>query len=129
MERMSSSEPAVDLWYAGYRSEPITVLEAWEAIGHDIGCNPSKQELLDSLRHMAAMCEAHGYDFPDPAAQTDKVRVSMLPLRRVLNALVSAPHEIRELQVTREPAALFADNPINVLIAEFNAALAARGGE
>ncbi len=62
-----SKEQAVLLWYEGFRSEPIPVLEAWEAIGHDIGCNPSKQELLDSLRNMAAICEAHGNDMPKPA--------------------------------------------------------------
>ena len=33
-----------------------------------------------------------------------------------------APHRIRELQVTREPVELFANNPINILIAEFEAA-------
>lgn len=37
----------------------ITVLEAWEAIGHDIGMNPDKEELLDSLRYMLEKCEAH----------------------------------------------------------------------
>lgn len=50
-----------------------------------------------------------------------KLVVSTEPLRQVLNALVNAPHLIRELQATREPAELFGDNPINVLIAEFNA--------
>ena len=64
---------------------------------------------------------------PEPVMeQTGKVLVSAEPLRQVLNALVNAPHMIRELQATREPVALFADNPINVLIAEFNAA---HGGE
>lgn len=51
-----------------------------------------------------------------------KLLVSAEPLRRVLNALVNAPHQIRELQATREPVALFAGNPINILIAEYNAA-------
>ncbi|MCB2468857.1 hypothetical protein KQ735_15610, partial [Listeria monocytogenes] len=37
-----AKEDAVQLWYAGFRSEVVTVLEAWEAIGHDIGMNPSK---------------------------------------------------------------------------------------
>lgn len=41
-------------------------------------------------------------------------------LRAVLNALVNAPHQIRELQATREPVALFKDNPINILIEQFN---------
>lgn len=35
------------------KGETVTILEAWEAIGHDIGVNPSKLELLQSLRHMA----------------------------------------------------------------------------
>ncbi|ERX11736.1 TPA: hypothetical protein ACGPPO_002217 [Pseudomonas aeruginosa] len=61
-------EDAVQLWYAGFRSEVVTVLEAWEAIGHDIGMNPSKGELLDSLRNMAAICNAHGNDMPAQSA-------------------------------------------------------------
>lgn len=52
-------EEAVKLWYSGIRSEVITVLEAWEAIGHDTGINPDKEELLDSLRYMLEKCEAH----------------------------------------------------------------------
>lgn len=35
-------------------ADQMLVLEAWEAIGHDIGVNPSKDELLASLRHMAS---------------------------------------------------------------------------
>lgn len=54
-----SKEEAVKLWYSGFRSEVITVLEAWEAIGHDIGMNPDKGELLASLRYMLEKCEAH----------------------------------------------------------------------
>ncbi|WP_275628971.1 hypothetical protein [Pseudomonas sp. 273] len=54
-----AKEEAVKLWYAGFRSEVITVLEAWEAIGHDIGMNPDKGELLASLRYMLEKCEAH----------------------------------------------------------------------
>ncbi|HBO1351764.1 hypothetical protein [Pseudomonas aeruginosa] len=54
-----AKEDAVKLWYSGFRSEVITVLEAWEAIGHDIGMNPDKGELLDSLRYMLEKCEAH----------------------------------------------------------------------
>ncbi|WP_222937947.1 hypothetical protein [Pseudomonas aeruginosa] len=63
-----AKEDAVKLWYSGFRSEVITVLEAWEAIGHDIGMNPSKGELLDSLRNMAAICNAHGNDMPAQSA-------------------------------------------------------------
>jgi len=33
----------------------VSVLDAWEAIGHDTGMNPSKEELLDSLRYMAQL--------------------------------------------------------------------------
>ena len=70
------------------------------------------------------------YTAPQPAPAQDvaevlepgKIVVSAEPLRRVLNALVNAPHRIRELQVTREPVELFANNPINILIAEFEAA-------
>lgn len=54
-----AKEDAVKLWYSGFRSEVITVLEAWEAIGHDTGINPDKEELLDSLRYMLEKCEAH----------------------------------------------------------------------
>ncbi|OVZ31866.1 hypothetical protein CDO36_26040 [Pseudomonas aeruginosa] len=63
-----AKEDAVQLWYAGFRSEVVTVLEAWEAIGHDIGMNPSKGELLDSLRNIAAICNAHGNDMPAQSA-------------------------------------------------------------
>lgn len=59
---------------------------------------------------------------PAAGVPEGKLLVSAEPLRRVLNALVNAPHQIRELQATREPVALFADNPINILIAEYNAA-------
>lgn len=72
-----SKEEAVQLWYSGFKTEPITVLEAWDAIGHDIGCNPSKDELLDSLRNMAAICEAHGNDMPAPQPQPAPVAVVM----------------------------------------------------
>lgn len=57
-----------------------------------------------------------------------KIVVSEEPLRRLLHALSGEPHLIRELQATRHPAALFKDNPINVLVAEYNAA-PPQGGE
>ncbi|HBN8302626.1 TPA: hypothetical protein L3694_006622, partial [Pseudomonas aeruginosa] len=63
-----AKEDAVKLWYAGFRSEVVTVLEAWEAIGHDTGINPDKEELLESLRNMAAICNAHGNDMPAQSA-------------------------------------------------------------
>jgi hypothetical protein len=53
----------------------------------------------------------------------DLVTVDRAALRRVLQALVGNPHEIRELQATREPASLFRDNPINILIEQYNARL------
>lgn len=61
-------EDAVKLWYSGFRSEVITVLEAWEAIGHDTGIHPDKEELLESLRNMATICNAHGNDLPAQSA-------------------------------------------------------------
>lgn len=71
-----SKEEAVKLWYSGFRSEVITVLEAWEAIGHDICMNPDKGELLDSLRNMAAICDAHGNDMPArPAPELERGKV------------------------------------------------------
>ncbi len=63
-----AKEDAVKLWYSGFRLEVITVLEAWEAIGHDTGINPDKEELLESLRNMAAICNAHGNDMPAQSA-------------------------------------------------------------
>lgn len=55
--------------------------------------------------------------------QTDgKITVSKEALRQVLAALVGPGYMIRELQLTREPMALFKDNPINILLAEFNEA-------
>lgn len=69
-----------------------------------------------------ALCSAWQRAQSAPVVPEGKLLVSDEPLRRVLNALINAPHQIRELQATREPVALFADNPINVLIAEYNAA-------
>ncbi|MDI2495142.1 hypothetical protein [Pseudomonas aeruginosa] len=70
-------EEAVKLWYSGFRSEVITVLEAWEAIGHDTGINPDKEELLDSLRYMLEKCEAH-----------DAALAEVAGLRSLLNSLL-----------------------------------------
>lgn len=39
----------------GDLEDSIPVLDAWEAIGHDIGAGPSREELLDSLRYMAQL--------------------------------------------------------------------------
>ncbi|EPG2634268.1 hypothetical protein L4P19_004552 [Pseudomonas aeruginosa] len=49
-------------------NDVISVLEVWEAIGHDGGVSPSKGELLESLRNMAAICDAHGNDMPAQSA-------------------------------------------------------------
>ena len=68
-------EDAVKLHYAGYRSEVITVLEAWEAIGHDIHINPDKQELMESLRNMAEICAANGSDMPAEQHQGEPVHM------------------------------------------------------
>ncbi|HBO4355065.1 TPA: hypothetical protein L4U31_002822 [Pseudomonas aeruginosa] len=37
--------------------DSISVLDAWEALGNDIGLGPSKDELLDSLRFTAALAD------------------------------------------------------------------------
>jgi hypothetical protein len=50
------------------------------------------------------------------------VTVSSDALRKVLDALNSPGHYIRELQATRGPL-VGDDNPINVLCTEFNAAI------
>ena len=54
----------------------------------------------------------------------ETVTVSAIALRSVLNGLNGAPHEIRELQATRGPL-VGDDNPINILCAEYNAAVEA----
>ncbi|UWU64136.1 hypothetical protein [Pseudomonas aeruginosa] len=89
-----AKEDAVKLWYAGFRSEVVTVLEAWEAIGHDIGMNPSKGELLDSLRYMLEKCEAHD----DALARV-----------KALEALVAA--RIKDVPV---------DAPVIAVVGDFN---------
>lgn len=50
----------------------------------------------------------------------DKLLVTSAALRTVLEALIGPSHHIRELLATREPPELFPENPINLLIAEFN---------
>lgn len=49
------------------------------------------------------------------------VTVNADALRQVLQALNGPSHHIAELQSTRNP--IFKDNPINILIDEFNAAI------
>lgn len=48
-----------------------------------------------------------------------KILVSAEPLRQLLNALNGPGHHIRELQALRGPL-VGDDNPINILVAEFN---------
>ena len=51
----------------------------------------------------------------------NKILVSEKPLRELLTALVSAPHRIREIQVTQDlPSGMSDDNPLNILLSEFN---------
>ncbi len=50
---------------------------------------------------------------------TDQVTVTASALRSLICAVIGEPHYIRELQATRNPV-LFPDNPINVLIDEYN---------
>lgn len=69
------------------------------------------------------------HHFPDLLAQADRLveafnaacaarpEIDMVALRTVLQALTGAPHEIRELQVTRS----LPGNPIDTLIDQFNA--------
>lgn len=49
------------------------------------------------------------------------VTVAAEPLRQVLQALIGPGHMIRELQATRSLHALTNDNPIEILIQQFNA--------
>jgi hypothetical protein len=50
----------------------------------------------------------------------ETVTVNAVALRRVLEALNGPGHYIRELQATRARGELFADNPIDVLVDDFN---------
>jgi len=51
------------------------------------------------------------------------VTVAAEPLRQVLQALIGPGHLIRELQATRSLHALTNDNPIEILIQQFNASV------
>lgn len=50
-----------------------------------------------------------------------EITVNAQALGELLGALVGPPHLMRELQVTRGPL-VGKDNPINILVAEYNAA-------
>ncbi|WP_024767497.1 hypothetical protein [Pseudomonas nitroreducens] len=100
-----SKEEAVKLWYSGFRSEVITVLEAWEAIGHDICMNPDKGELLDSLRNMAAICDAHGNDMPAaPAPELNYTHMSKRMLEELakLGRCVVTTADLEQLTQERD---------------------------
>ncbi|MGC6991933.1 hypothetical protein ACP0J1_25085 [Pseudomonas aeruginosa] len=73
-------------------NDVISVLEVCEAIGHDGGVNPSKGELLDSLRNMAAICDAHGNDMPAQSAiDQRKVIADAITGALAFGALASRP--------------------------------------
>jgi len=61
----------------------------------------------------------------DPKIELPKIPVSQDALFKVLTALTDSPHRIRELQYTR---GIPGDdtNPIDILIADFNAWVAAQ---
>lgn len=73
-------------------NDVISVLEVWEAIGHDGGVSPSKGELLESLRNMAAICDAHGNDMPAQSAiDQRKVIADAITGALAFGALASRP--------------------------------------
>lgn len=98
------------------------------------GPTPGCKQCEEALSIGLESCPECDAEFHAPASEQQravvmpegKLLVSAEPLRKVLFALLGAPHHIRELQATRTPTDLFADNPINVLIAELNAA---QGGD
>lgn len=57
----------------------------------------------------------------------ETVTVNADALRQVLNALIGAPHLIRELQATRDKPPVLTGNPIDTLVREFNQAVDAWG--
>ncbi|HGM4118262.1 TPA: hypothetical protein ACKPED_004713 [Pseudomonas aeruginosa] len=73
-------------------NDVISVLEVWEAIGHDGGVSPSKGELLESLRNMAVICDAHGNDMPAQSAiDQRKVIADAITGALAFGALASRP--------------------------------------
>jgi hypothetical protein len=57
-------------------------------------------------------------------ADREMVSVDAAALRTILQALNGPAHHIREIQMTRSIAALTGDDPIGVLIEDFNRAIA-----
>lgn len=53
----------------------------------------------------------------------EKITVSAEPLRQILQALIGPDHYIRELQYTKDPVEAFPNNPINILVKEYNSAV------
>lgn len=58
----------------------------------------------------------------------ETITVNAKALRSLLNAVTGNPYEVRELQATRNPL-VDPENPINVLVGEFNAAVDKFNGE
>lgn len=59
-------------------------------------------------------------NFPE-LTPSDKVTVSAKALYELLSALVTGEgHRVRELQATMMPPEIFPDNPIMVLVREYN---------
>ena len=52
--------------------------------------------------------------------EEETIKVNAKALKSVLLALNGPPHYIRELQATRTPDIIGFDNPINILIKNFN---------
>lgn len=89
-----------------------------------VACSDRLDSLRNLLNQRQAAINAGCYGPTTLKSETlpaDKITVSKEPLKTMLTALVSDGHFIRELQATRLPSAIFPDNPINVLVAEFNA--------
>lgn len=53
----------------------------------------------------------------------ETLTVNAKALHQVLRALLGPPHHIAELQATRVLHKLTGDNPIEILVAQYNAAL------
>ena len=92
-------------------------LRAYDLAGPE---TPERANALAAVLSAAhRVCDSTGQRVSD--THESYVLANKKALGTVLQALVNAPHYIRELQATREPVALFGDNPINVLIANYEA--------
>ena len=104
-----------------FMGEPVFPAKAQGVVmqSTDGGRNPRYEGLFDgeTEEQRASRLNAapvQQVSVPDGYVLADKKSLGM-----VLQALVNAPHHIRELQATRQPVELFSDNPINVLIANY----------